>query len=157
MDRPITGFEEDDQRDWVAHLSCGHRQHVRHKPPFALRPWVVTPEGRESKLGALLACPACDRLERPLSFEPYKRTPVFTEETVPRALLADHTTKAGVWGRIEVLEGALAYDVPSLSLVFELRPGEDGSVAPEVPHHVTPRGAVRFFVEFYRAPVGNQR
>ena len=61
MERPITGFAQDDAGDWIALLSCGHRQHVRHKPPFTLRPWVVTEEGRASKLGAALECAACDR------------------------------------------------------------------------------------------------
>ena len=29
---------------------------------------------------------------------PYKRTALFTNETVPLALMNDHSTKAGVWG-----------------------------------------------------------
>jgi tellurite methyltransferase len=152
MDRPITGFVEDEARDWIAELSCGHRQHVRHKPPFTLRPWVVTEEGRASKLGASLGCDACDRLERPPAFEPYKRTPTFTERTVPAALLGDHTTRRGVWANIVVLEGALRYHVPALSRTFDLAPDASGVVAPEVPHRVETVGAVRFFVEFYRAP-----
>jgi hypothetical protein len=31
---------------WVAELECGHRQHMRHRPPFERREWVTTPEGR---------------------------------------------------------------------------------------------------------------
>ncbi len=152
MERPITGFVQDEANDWVAQLSCGHRQHVRHKPPFTLRPWVVSAEGRESKLGACLECAACDRLERPAGFEPYKRTPTFTEQTIPAGLRADHTTKRGVWADIVVLEGTLRYHVPPLSRTFELTPGQNGVVAPEVPHRVEPFGAVRFYVEFRRAP-----
>lgn len=151
MDRPITDFVQDDVGDWVAQLSCGHRQHVRHAPPFTLRPWVVTAEGRESKLGAALTCAACDRLERPAGLGPYKRTPVFTEQTVPAGLLADHTTKRGVWAEIVVLEGALRYHVPALSRTFDLAPGTNGTVSPEVPHRVEPVGPTRFYVEFLRA------
>lgn len=35
----------------------------------------------------------------PVNVSPYKRTPEFTEESVPTGLLNDHTTKDGVWGK----------------------------------------------------------
>ena len=60
MQRPIAGFHQDAEQHWVAELACGHFQHVRHDPPWTLRPWVVTPEGRESALGQLLNCKKCD-------------------------------------------------------------------------------------------------
>jgi hypothetical protein len=60
MDQPIVGFHLDDANDWVAELACGHDQHVRHNPPWTNRPWVVTAEGRNSKLGAHLDCRKCD-------------------------------------------------------------------------------------------------
>ncbi|MGD1886895.1 MAG: DUF1971 domain-containing protein [Cohaesibacteraceae bacterium] len=37
----------------------------------------------------------------------YKTTEPFTPETVPKALLAMHRTKIGVWGKIDVLAGGL--------------------------------------------------
>ncbi|HEX2218233.1 MAG TPA: DUF3565 domain-containing protein [Gemmatimonadales bacterium] len=43
----------------MADLECGHTQHVRHDPPWQLRPWVITPEGREAHLGMVLECPRC--------------------------------------------------------------------------------------------------
>jgi hypothetical protein len=58
---PITGFHQDDQGDWVAELACGHQQHVRHRPPWILHPWVTTPEGRQARIGQALVCPFCDR------------------------------------------------------------------------------------------------
>jgi len=61
MKQPITGFYKDEHGDWVAELACGHTQHVRHDPPWQLRPWVVTKEGRESKLGNALKCKECDK------------------------------------------------------------------------------------------------
>jgi hypothetical protein len=64
MEQPIVGFHQDEVGDWVADLACGHRQHVRHRPPFTLRPWVVTEAGRASKLGALLDCPRCEPTDR---------------------------------------------------------------------------------------------
>lgn len=60
MDRRIVGFHQDDEQHWVAELECGHNQHVRHNPPWAHRPWVVTPEGRSKALGQVLACRKCD-------------------------------------------------------------------------------------------------
>ena len=150
MQRPITGFIQDEEGHWVAELSCGHTQHVRHEPPFVSRPWVLTPEGRESRLGEHLDCLRCDQFELPEHFQPYHRTPVFTEETVPAAITRDHHTKPGTWARIRVEEGRLRYHVPSLGRVFELSPEESGVVIPEVVHHVEPVGRVRFSVEFYR-------
>jgi Protein of unknown function (DUF3565) len=58
--RAIVGFEVDEVGDWVAVLECTHRQHVRHRPPWQERPWVLTPEGREARLGSPLDCRACD-------------------------------------------------------------------------------------------------
>jgi hypothetical protein len=63
MNRPITGFHLDAEQNWVAELACGHFQHVRHRPPWIQRPWVVTEQGRTSKLGELLDCKKCDRGE----------------------------------------------------------------------------------------------
>ena len=157
MNRPMTGFTTDEFGDWVALLDCGHRQHVRHTPPFMNRPWVTTEAGRASRLGQALNCVRCDELEFPGHFVAYKKTPVFTEATLPDGLRREHTTKPGVWARIVVTEGELRYVVDALERVFDLAPGRDGVVAPEVPHRVEPRGAVRFFVEFYRAPVPGTR
>lgn len=60
MERAITGFHQDQEGDWVAELSCGHGQHVRHRPPWQVRPWVVTEEGRRARLGMMLDCRRCD-------------------------------------------------------------------------------------------------
>ncbi len=60
MQQPIVAFRQDQAGDWIADLRCGHSQHVRHRPPWQLRPWVTTPEGREAKLGTPLQCPLCD-------------------------------------------------------------------------------------------------
>ena len=64
MHRRITGFHQDEERHWVAELECGHRQHVRHDPPWQLRPWVLTEEGRASRLGVPLDCVICDRVDQ---------------------------------------------------------------------------------------------
>ncbi|MFK7855839.1 MAG: DUF3565 domain-containing protein [Granulosicoccus sp.] len=63
MWRTIVGFNLDEQDDWVAKLSCGHGQHVRHNPPWIQRPWVLNEHGRQKKMGALLDCKICDQDE----------------------------------------------------------------------------------------------
>ena len=84
----------------------------------------------------------------------YHRTAQFSESTIPVGLLGAHTTKAGVWGRIRVIEGSLVYRIlePVVEEVL-LRPGVDGIVQPGVEHQVETRGPTRFFVEFLRQVV----
>lgn len=51
---------QDEQSHWVAVLGCGHTQHVRHDPPWMVREWVTTEEGRMSHVGMMLDCKLCD-------------------------------------------------------------------------------------------------
>lgn len=60
MEKKIIGFHKDEEDDWVADLECGHTRHVRHKPPFIIRPWVITEKGRQSRNGTYLNCKKCD-------------------------------------------------------------------------------------------------
>lgn len=89
----------------------------------------------------------------PANVTAYQRTKEFSETTIPAGLLRRHNTKAGVWGRICVLEGSLTYRILEPDLEQHvLAPGRDGVVEPQVFHEVEPIGAVRFFVEFLRRP-----
>ena len=84
--------------------------------------------------------------------ESYRSTPVFDEITLPEGLRRNHSTKAGVWGVIRVLEGELRLNIvdpPSESI---LSPGTPGLVQPQQLHFVTPLGSVRMQVEFHDAP-----
>ncbi len=146
MERPITGFRQDDEGHWVAELACGHTQHVRHAPPFELRPWVLSETGRAEKIGQVLDCVFCNMARLPEDVKPYKRTPSFDEHSVPKGLLRDHTTRPGVWAQIHVEAGRLEYTCRQG--VFVLKPGTLGIVEPEVPHHVRPLGPVLFHVVF---------
>jgi hypothetical protein len=65
MNQSITGYHKDAEDDWVAQLQCGHFQHIRHKPPFLNRPWVITETGRFSMIGHTLNCKKCDSNEPP--------------------------------------------------------------------------------------------
>ena len=87
MQRAITSFHQDSEGHWVAELSCGHGRHTRHDPPLVERPWVLTAEGREAKLGECLDCVRCDRAELPEGFAAYRRTPDFDESIAFQAAL----------------------------------------------------------------------
>tara|TARA_Y100001936_G_scaffold146000_2_gene142375 strand:- start:15072 stop:15545 length:474 start_codon:yes stop_codon:yes gene_type:complete len=152
MKRPITQFSHDDIGDWVATLSCGHLQHVRHNPPFINRPWITTNEGRRNKIGQVLNCVLCDRSELPKNFIPYKKTPIFTEKSLPSKLKNDHSTKMGVWGKIFVIEGKLQYRIKILGTNTELSPNTVGIILPEVLHSVATLDTVKFYIEFYKEP-----
>lgn len=108
--------------------------------------------GIAASRGELPPSPA--EVRPPADAKPYSRTPDFTEATVPPGLLKAHTTKAGAWALIHVLEGRLAYRVcdprrPASRRV--LTPdAPPGVVEPTILHEVEPLGPVRFYVEFHR-------
>ncbi len=58
----VTGFSLDEANDRVAELECGHGIHVRHDPPWTVREWVLTEEGRAARLGGWMECKRCDDL-----------------------------------------------------------------------------------------------
>ena len=55
----ITGFHLDEDNHWVADLSCGHIQHVRHNRPQQQREWVLSDNGRNDFIGFELECKSC--------------------------------------------------------------------------------------------------
>lgn len=87
----------------------------------------------------------------PAALVHYKSTPVFDQDSVPAGLRRAHSTAAGVWGRIVVLEGSLRYVIEAPAVEeYLLAPGTPGIVEPGVPHHVAIDAPVRFCVEFHR-------
>ena len=60
MNQAIISYHQDEEKHWVARLTCGHVQHVRHNPPFMNRPWVISISGRNKMLGYKLSCKKCD-------------------------------------------------------------------------------------------------
>lgn len=148
----IQSFFEDEEGHFVAQLSCGHTQHMRHRPPLESRPWVLSAEEREKKLGAPLDCSFCDMPSLPPDVSVYKVTNEFTDESVPVKMTQEHSTGPGVWGRIVVLAGRVTYLIPSLDRSWVLRPGVDGILVPEQVHKVLPGAGARFRIEFLRRP-----
>jgi len=80
---------------------------------------------------------------------PYRSTPVFDTQTLPSALRRAHSTKAGTWGVIRVLEGRLRYTIEESGEEMILDPTRPGKVRPQQLHHVEPIGTMRMRVDFY--------
>ncbi len=151
--RTIVGFSQDEEGAWVAHLSCLHRQHVRHNPPFLVAPWVLDDGERAARVGSVLECPLCDRAELPDGLEVVGASPVWDETSMPAALRRAHRVAPGMWGRLQVQEGRLRFRAdtrPPLEVIV----GAGGSqpIPPETDHDVEPVGPARFFVEFLVRP-----
>ena len=89
--------------------------------------------------------------ELPSDVVAYKKTPVFTKQSVPSGLLKAHRTKKGTWGRIVVLQGRLEYQIEEpVEEVLVLVAGQVGIIEPAMSHAVRPMGDVEFYVEFLK-------
>jgi tellurite methyltransferase len=149
VERRITGYHRDDDGEWIAELDCGHHQHVRHRPPFQPREWVLTAEGRASRLHMGLSCRLCERAELPSTASTVRTSPIWDEHTMPAGLRRRHRLGERIWGLLVVHEGglrcALRTQVP-INVV--LTPARTQALPPGVDHEVTPQGHVRFSIEF---------
>lgn len=85
----------------------------------------------------------------------YRETKVFTEDTIPAGFTRKHATKAGVWGKIRVMEGALDLTVyEPAQTTLSLNKGNFAVAAPEQTHSVKLGPGSAFKVEFYSPPPG---
>ena len=109
--RRIVGFHLDEVGDWVAELSCLHNQHVRHRPPFQLRPWVLLPETRAGRIGTAIDCLPCARAELPEGLAVARRAGPFDAASLPGALVRDHVVADGMWGRLHIVEGIVTFSL----------------------------------------------
>lgn len=153
MNRKIAGFGQDQELHWFARLDCGHRQHVRHDPPLVSRPWVITQQGRDQFVGNELDCLRCDQFEWPDddNLVWMKDSPIFDLGTIPPAIIKEHQTSVGVWGKIVVSEGSIGYCVlPPCERDFVLTPELAGVVLPHVKHRLVPSGPVKVQIRFFR-------
>lgn len=150
MKRHIVKYHQNKQEYWVAELDCGHKQNLRHNPPFIIRPWVKTVKGRQDHLGSTVNCAACDELRWPEGLTHLRQTPEFTDTEFPVGLAKNHATKAGVWGLLHILDGSLEYVVQEpAEKTYRLQKGDSGIIPPTMLHHVRTNGPVRFYVEFF--------
>jgi hypothetical protein len=61
----LLDFHQDEDGHWVAVLSCGHTQHLRHQPPWQSRAWVLDPARRAAQIGQPFPCGWCARGGKP--------------------------------------------------------------------------------------------
>ena len=150
MVRTIAGYHQDDEGDWVAEISCGHNQHVRHLPPFQLREWVLDEKGRADRVGTAIDCPRCDRTELPEGLRLVRSSAEWSEQSMPAGLRRAHRLARGTWGRVAVRGGQLRFvDATAPALEVELGPGSTQAIPPDVEHAVQPLGQVRFTIDFF--------
>lgn len=156
MIRTIVAFQADSEGDWVAALSCHHSQHMRHRPPFQERAWILDPGGRAAHVGTPIDCPLCDRAELPEGLAILGRAGPWDRDSVPDGLLRAHRTAEGRWGRLRVDNGAVdfqfeAHDGPGLSTIH-LSAGSHQDIPPAAPHHIILIGPVQLELEFWGRP-----
>lgn len=154
-ERAIVGYRRDDEGVWTCLLACGHRQHVRHRPPFHVAEWIDSDVGRAAHVGSPLRCRLCEQLLMPEVVDYVRTSAVWDEHSLPRALERRHRLGSGTWGVLRVLEGQLrfvAHSVTTLEVV--VTSGTSQAVPPEMEHEVHVIGPVRFALEFYRVHDG---
>lgn len=82
--------------------------------------------------------------------EPYRRTGIFDQDTVPPALLRQHQTIDGTWAVVRIMDGkAFLHFDREKTHPLVLDPQNPGFVEPCHPHHLELPGPVRFQLEFY--------
>jgi tellurite resistance-related uncharacterized protein len=81
--------------------------------------------------------------------QPYKSTPVFDQDTLPAGLRRDHSTKAGTWGLVRVIEGEIHLHVKEPPETRHLRQGDTTVLEPEQLHWVEVIGPMKLQVEFH--------
>ena len=92
----------------------------------------------------------------PANFIAYGRSPDFSSDNLPTKLRNAHSTKAGTWGLLHVLEGTLCYRLEPPHQGEQLvSAGETVVIESEVPHRVEFVTPGRMFVEFYREDTSN--
>jgi tellurite resistance-related uncharacterized protein len=153
MIRSVVAFYTDLAGDWIAKLSCHHNQHVRHRPPFQERAWVLEPAGRAAHLGSAIDCPLCDRCEFPEGLTILRRVGPWDQDSLPGGLLGAHRVPDGQWGRLLVAAGAIGFQFEADEMLgafqLPLVAGSQQAIPPGAPHRLIPIGAVRLEIEFW--------
>lgn len=89
--------------------------------------------------------------------EPYAKSLVFDEQTLPDALRNDHRTKAGTWGLLRVIEGEVRLIFVDPPSDHHVTPDKPAPIAPQAMHHVVTMGPMSMQVEFYHeCPVSDE-
>lgn len=106
--------------------------------------------GRPGEHGPSVDCQDCNHRLIPPTTTTGRRTPTFTTETVPPALLAAHRTSA--WAELVVLEGAVAFVDQDPPWCARATPDRRVVIVPERHHHIEPETNASFYVQFHDSP-----
>ena len=83
----------------------------------------------------------------PESATPGRRTPTFTADTTPPALLKDHHTT--VWAELTVLAGSVTFVEQETANEQLATPDNTVTIVPDMKHHIVPSADAEFYVQFY--------
>jgi tellurite resistance-related uncharacterized protein len=83
---------------------------------------------------------------------PYRSTPVFTNDTLPKGLRRAHSTKADVWGLLKVLKGTILYVTEETGERQMVQAPGTVVILPQQLHSVEPQGDMEMQVDFYHEP-----
>jgi len=146
--RQIVAFHQDDAGEWVAELSCLHNQHVRHRPPFQLRPWVLDDKGRTGRIGSPIDCPLCARAELPEGLHVVRTAGPFDADTVPPGVLGSHIVADRTWACVHVRDGSVLFTLETEPpLAVRLHAGDRQAIPPGLIHMLSLEGPVRLTVD----------
>ena len=83
---------------------------------------------------------------------PGEASPVFTHETLPDALQAEHTLAPGHWAVLNVLEGSLRFANLDTGEEQLISAPDLVTIHPGLPHKAALEGPLRCRIDFYREP-----
>ena len=81
-------------------------------------------------------------------------SPVFTQDTLPDALQAEHTLAPGHWAVLNVFEGSPQFVNPETNEERLISAPDSVTIHPGLPHRVAIEGRLRCRIEFFREPPG---
>ncbi len=91
-----------------------------------------------------------DRL--PDGLVPSATSPVFTQDTLPDALQAEHTLAPGHWAMLNVFEGSLRFVNLDTGQERVISAPDRVTIHPGMPHRVAIEGPLRCRIDFFREP-----
>ena len=88
----------------------------------------------------------------PEGLVPGGASPIFTQDTLPDALQAEHTLAPGHWGVLNVLEGSLRFVNLETGDERLISAPDRVTIRPGLPHRVALAGPLRCRIDFFREP-----
>lgn len=84
------------------------------------------------------------------TLESYRRIGPFSNETLPKGLLSEHSLKAGSWARLEVRAGSIRFVWDDTGEGVVLGEGAEQLIPPLREHHLELAGEFSLEIEFLR-------